>query len=129
MSSSTPTARFAIVNDTQWMLDHLNSLTDTHEAGFVEPWKVSDAPADFIDTMMKGIIGFRNSDTPPRRQMERSARTGNERDREAVSSGLTQLATPRKLHHEKAGRRSAAIRQFVSLRPIHRLAPCPMDGI
>src|SRR5580693_2763406 len=37
-----------IVEDAEWMLAHLNSLVDTHEAASAAPWKVSDAPADYI---------------------------------------------------------------------------------
>jgi transcriptional regulator len=33
-------------------------LTATHEAERPEPWAVSDAPAQFIDTMLKSIVGF-----------------------------------------------------------------------
>jgi transcriptional regulator len=33
-------------------------LTDAHEANRAEPWSVSDAPADFIDRMVAGIVGF-----------------------------------------------------------------------
>ena len=29
-----------------------------HEAGRAQPWRVTDAPADFIDGMLKGIVGL-----------------------------------------------------------------------
>jgi transcriptional regulator len=42
--------------------DHLrtlvSALTDRHEAGRASPWKVADAPADYIDGMLKAIVGF-----------------------------------------------------------------------
>jgi transcriptional regulator len=34
-------------------------LTALHEAGRPQPWAVSDAPADFIASQLKGIVGFR----------------------------------------------------------------------
>ncbi len=34
-------------------------LTERHEAKRAQPWAVSDAPADYIATMLKGILGFR----------------------------------------------------------------------
>ena len=34
---------------------HLTALTDGFEAGFDDPWAVSDAPDDFIERQMKGI--------------------------------------------------------------------------
>jgi transcriptional regulator len=33
-------------------------LTERHEAARAEPWAVSDAPANFVESMLKGIIGF-----------------------------------------------------------------------
>ena len=33
-------------------------LTERFETPRAEPWAVSDAPADFIDGMLKGIVGF-----------------------------------------------------------------------
>ncbi|MBE7425017.1 MAG: FMN-binding negative transcriptional regulator [Burkholderiaceae bacterium] len=33
-------------------------LTQTHEAGSAVPWAVSDAPADYIEQMLKAIVGI-----------------------------------------------------------------------
>jgi transcriptional regulator len=33
-------------------------LTDLHEATFPTPWKVTDAPAAYIDGQLKAIVGF-----------------------------------------------------------------------
>ncbi|HEY6431389.1 MAG TPA: FMN-binding negative transcriptional regulator [Acetobacteraceae bacterium] len=33
-------------------------LTDRQEQARAQPWAVTDAPADFIETMLRGIIGF-----------------------------------------------------------------------
>lgn len=33
-------------------------LTDRHEKGRREPWKVADAPADFIEQMLDAIVGI-----------------------------------------------------------------------
>jgi len=85
-----------IVNDAAWMLSHLHSLTDTHESASPEPWKVSDAPASFIDTMMKGIIGFEL----PIRRLEgkwKVSQNRSERDRRGVVAGLTHLDTAESL--------------------------------
>jgi transcriptional regulator len=40
------------------LLDIVSTLTDRHEAGRAQPWKVADAPADYIDGMLKAIVGF-----------------------------------------------------------------------
>ncbi|WP_447795391.1 MULTISPECIES: FMN-binding negative transcriptional regulator [Pseudomonas] len=36
----------------------VSALTDRHEAGRTHPWKVADAPTDYIDGMLKAIVGF-----------------------------------------------------------------------
>jgi transcriptional regulator len=46
------------VEDKSWLVRHLNELTDTHEATQRLPWKVSDAPADFLDKMLEQIVGI-----------------------------------------------------------------------
>ena len=82
-----------IVEDGTWMLAHLNSLVTTHEAISPIPWKVSDAPADFIAGQMKGIVGFEI----PIRRLEgkwKVSQNRNEPDRMGAMQGLTQLGRP-----------------------------------
>lgn len=43
--------------DANWLLDHLNGLTDQMEKGRQTPWKVSDAPDDYTARQLKGIYG------------------------------------------------------------------------
>jgi transcriptional regulator len=45
-------------DDADWLLDHLEKLTAANEAHRAHPWRVADAPADYIAMMQKGIIGF-----------------------------------------------------------------------
>jgi transcriptional regulator len=40
------------------LLGVVTRLTDAHEAGRAEPWKVTDAPDDYVAGMLKGIVGF-----------------------------------------------------------------------
>lgn len=47
-----------VIDDRAWLLQFVAKLTDRHEAARNDPWKVTDAPADFIDTMAAGIIGI-----------------------------------------------------------------------
>jgi transcriptional regulator len=47
-----------IVEDPDWLLTHLNTLTDIHEATRPKPWSVTDAPADFIASIARGIVGL-----------------------------------------------------------------------
>jgi transcriptional regulator len=46
------------IDDPAHTLAHVTRLTEAQEASRAEPWKVSDAPADFIAGMVKGIVGF-----------------------------------------------------------------------
>ena len=46
------------VQETNWILAHLNALTNQHEKSLTHPWKVSDAPDDFIARLSQVIIGF-----------------------------------------------------------------------
>jgi transcriptional regulator len=47
-----------VFSDTDRLLDLVSALTDRHEASRAQPWKVADAPADYIDGMLKAIVGF-----------------------------------------------------------------------
>jgi len=44
-------------HDPGWLLRHVSELTDWHERDAAQPWKVSDAPADYIAAMCKAIVG------------------------------------------------------------------------
>jgi transcriptional regulator len=46
------------IDDKAWLVAHLNQLTDIHEAAQTLPWKVSDAPAEFIDSMIGRVVGI-----------------------------------------------------------------------
>ncbi|MEM7069041.1 MAG: FMN-binding negative transcriptional regulator [Pseudomonadota bacterium] len=41
-----------------WLLQHLDDLTRQHESHRPEPWAVSDAPSDFIERQLRGLVGF-----------------------------------------------------------------------
>jgi len=45
------------IEDPGWMLALLERLTSRHEAGRAAPWAVSDAPRDYIDGLLKAIVG------------------------------------------------------------------------
>ena len=47
-----------VIDDRNWLRQFVGKLTDRHEATRSDPWKVTDAPADFIDTMVAAIIGI-----------------------------------------------------------------------
>ena len=47
-----------VFDDAERLLAVVTALTDRHEGTRAQPWKVSDAPADYIDGMLKAIVGF-----------------------------------------------------------------------
>lgn len=47
-----------VVDDAPWLLALVSRLTRQHEAGRAPPWAVSDAPADYIQTLLRAIVGF-----------------------------------------------------------------------
>lgn len=62
-----PTWNYAVVHahgkaqlhsEKEWLLSHLNSLTDSQENRRTQPWRVSDAPDDYIARMLRGIVGI-----------------------------------------------------------------------
>jgi transcriptional regulator len=51
------------IEDPAWLRELVTSLTDTHERDRADRWHVSDAPADYIDTMLRAIVGLEISVT------------------------------------------------------------------
>jgi len=49
------TARF--IDDAEWLRDLVTRLTDKHEAELPQPWKVTDAPATYVDAQLARIVG------------------------------------------------------------------------
>lgn len=64
---AVPTWNYAVVHahglpvaieGKEWLLRHLNELTDIHEADRALPWKVSDAPIEYTERMIERIVGI-----------------------------------------------------------------------
>jgi transcriptional regulator len=47
-----------IFDDPQRLLAHVEQLTERHEGRFAVPWKVGDAPADYLQRQLQGIVGI-----------------------------------------------------------------------
>jgi transcriptional regulator len=75
------------IDDAAWVRAFVTRLTAHHEAVQAKPWAVADAPADFIETMTRAIVGI---------EITLSALTGKWKvsqnrsaaDRAGVASGL-----------------------------------------
>ena len=58
------------IDDRAWLRAFVETLTNRHESRRPTPWLVSDAPADYIESMVGGIIGLEVPVEPSRRQVE-----------------------------------------------------------
>lgn len=88
--------RAEFFDDPDQLLKVVTDLTDTHEArlaGGGEPWAVSDAPADFVRSQLKGIVGFRLPITRLEGKWKMS-QNRPEQDRAGVVAGLSVQADP-----------------------------------
>ncbi|MCL6640941.1 MAG: FMN-binding negative transcriptional regulator [Candidatus Rokubacteria bacterium] len=47
-----------VIEDRSWLRALVERLTTRHEAGRPEPWRVSDAPADFVERLLDAIVGL-----------------------------------------------------------------------
>jgi transcriptional regulator len=47
-----------VIDDVQWLRKFVGALTDRFEAPRAQPWKVEDAPEDFIAAHLKAIVGI-----------------------------------------------------------------------
>ena len=50
--------RVTIRDDERYVRGVVARLTRTHEAAEEKPWKMSDAPAEFTDTLLQAIVGI-----------------------------------------------------------------------
>jgi transcriptional regulator len=92
-----------VIEDPDWLRAHVESLTTIHEAAIHEstspektggaPWKVSDAPASYIDSLLKGIVGFELRIERLEGKWKLS-QNRSEGDRHGVAAGLDALDTP-----------------------------------
>lgn len=76
-----------VIEDKAWLLTHLNRLTDRHESTQAHPWKVSDAPIEYIDKLLNAIVGI---EIPIARLLGKwkVSQNRSEADRLGVAAGL-----------------------------------------
>jgi transcriptional regulator len=46
------------IEDKDWLRGLVTALTDSQESKRAAPWAVTDAPADYVDAMLKAIVGI-----------------------------------------------------------------------
>lgn len=81
-----------VIDDADWLLAQVQSLTNLHEAGRDQQWAVSDAPPDYVEKMLKGIIGL---EIPISRLQGKwkVSQNKDDADREGVARGLKNEAS------------------------------------
>jgi transcriptional regulator len=47
-----------VIEDREWLRQHVSELTVSNEAPRAMPWAVDDAPETYIDAQLKGIVGI-----------------------------------------------------------------------
>jgi len=93
---AVPTWNYAVVHahgtlhardDAAWLAEFLPQLTARHEAKEPRPWSLADAPADFLQQMMRAIVGI---EIPVARLVGKVKASQNRgaADREGVAAAL-----------------------------------------
>lgn len=47
-----------LIEDAQWLRSHVAQMTNIHEPTYQSNWKLEDAPEDYVQMMLKAIIGI-----------------------------------------------------------------------
>lgn len=90
-----------LFDDAERLLTLVGRLSARHEAGRAQPWAVEDAPRDYLDSMLRAIVGF----ALPIRRLEGKWKLGQNRsaaDQSGVREGLN--ASPDARDRELAAR-------------------------
>ncbi len=83
--------RLEVKTDKDWLLAHVSALSDQQEKPFSERWSTAEAPENYIDMMLRGIVGM--SFTVTRLDGKAKMSQNRElRDREGVVRGLQERA-------------------------------------
>jgi len=85
-----------IVQDAEWLLRHVSELSTQSEASQPAPWQVSDAPPEFVASLLKAIVGIEMVITRIEGKTKAS-QNRPEADRAGVVRGLTAQGDERSL--------------------------------
>ena len=88
--------RITFTQDRAWLLTLVEALTDRHEAGRPLPWKVSDAPIEYRNRMLRAIVGFEIVVEKLEGKFKAS-QNRTERERAGASAGLIADGDPLEL--------------------------------
>ena len=82
-----------LIEEPERLLQIVSRLSDQHESGRERPWAVSDAPREYIDSMLRAIVGF----ALPIHRLEGKWKLGQNRsaaDQAGVRDGLAASPSP-----------------------------------
>ncbi len=85
--------RARLHDDPAWLRPHLEALTESQERARAQPWRVDEAPADFLGAMMRAIVGVEI----PIERIEGKWKVSQNRsaaDRRGVAQGLRESGDP-----------------------------------
>lgn len=85
--------RLDIVTDRDALMTHVAELSDRHEAALPEPWRVDDAPADYMERQLRAIVGFRLTIETLEGKLKLS-QNRSEADRTSVAAALSSSSDP-----------------------------------
>jgi transcriptional regulator len=85
-----------VIEDGEWLMTHLKKLTSIREADSPMPWKIGDAPADYIASQASGIVGLEMAIERLEGKWKVS-QNRSEQDRSGVAKGLAELNTTESL--------------------------------
>jgi transcriptional regulator len=98
----TPTWNYVVVHaygtprfydDPERLRDHVQRLTNRHESARPVPWRVTDAPDDYVTALLRGIVGFEITITRLLGKWKVS-QNRTEAERQGVTAGLRERADP-----------------------------------
>lgn len=92
--------RAEVYTDPERLLGVVSGLTNKHEAARAEPWAVSDAPDDYIQKMLNGIVGF----AIPIERLEGKRKLNQNRSAEDIAGVSKGLATSQDQNDQEIAR-------------------------
>ncbi len=98
------------IHDHGWLRDHVTELTNKQEATQPKPWQVSDAPADYITSMLDKIVGV---EIPITRLLGKWKMSQNR----SIADQLGVVAGLSSQHSEKSAAVASVVRQNIANEP------------
>lgn len=82
-----------VIESADWLRNQVGEVTDSMEQKRKNPWNVTDAPADFVESQLKAIVGLEIEITEIKGKWKMSQNRTSE-DAQGVVKGLSDLSDP-----------------------------------